>query len=221
MRLVAFHNAYPRQLQGAPGNAITELESTGNCLGFVRRFETAHGLPNRDISTLSQPLAYHRYHEGMQARARRRARVDLSSHMALCDANYRKVFKLYPGLLEAPVDGDPRRFVLPVADAGIAVQINVLEQTPYTTLVRLTYGLHPALQSLTEPRLTVRLYHDAESAEVVEYQSQRRFAGAYDYPNPGMRAPDEKTQINALLGEYLSHCLANGVAFESVEIPRS
>lgn len=169
---------------------------------------------------MSQPLTYQRYHEGMQARARRRARIDLSSHMALCDGNYRKVFKLFPGLLDAPARGEPRRFVLPVADAGIAVQVDVLEQTPYTTLVRLTYGLHPALQSLTEPRLTVRLYHDAESAEVIEYQSQRRFAGVYDYPNPAMRAPDEKTQINALLGEYLSHCLTNGVSAESVDFPK-
>lgn len=169
---------------------------------------------------MTAPLAYQRYHEGMLARARRRARVDLQAHMALCDANYEKLFKLYPSLRAATADGAPREFVLPVANAGITAEITILEQTPYTTLVRLTYGMHPALRSLTEPRLTVRLYHDAHSADVIEYQGQRRFAGAYDYPNEGMRAPDEKTQINALLGEYLSHCIANGMSSEAVDFSR-
>ena len=62
------------------------------------------------------------------------------------------------------------------------------------------------------PRLTVRLYHDARSAEVVEYQRARHFNAVYDYPNRDMRQPDEKAQVNRFLGEFLSVCLKHGVA---------
>ncbi|MCZ6710736.1 MAG: DUF1249 domain-containing protein, partial [Gammaproteobacteria bacterium] len=62
------------------------------------------------------------------------------------------------------------------------------------------------------PALKVRLYHDARSAEVVEYQREGHFRAVYDYPNRDMRLPDEKAQVNRFLGEFLSMCLTHGVS---------
>jgi len=70
------------------------------------------------------------------------------------------------------------------------------------------------LDRLPMLELTVRLYHDAKSAEVIEVQKQRRFDAVYDYPNEKMRQRDEKTQINRFLSEFLSMCLTHGVANE-------
>ena len=64
----------------------------------------------------------------------------------------------------------------------------------------------------TKPALSVRLYHDARSAEVVEYQRDDHFRAVYDYPNRHMRLPDEKAQVNRFLGEFLSMCLVHGVS---------
>ena len=64
----------------------------------------------------------------------------------------------------------------------------------------------------TRPALSVRLYHDARSAEVVEYQRDGYFRAVYDYPNRHMRLPDEKAQVNRFLGEFLSMCLVHGVS---------
>ena len=84
----------------------------------------------------------------------------------------------------------------------------MLERGPYTTLLRLTQ--EPAPPWSSKPSLTIRLYHDARCAEVVEYQGKRHFRAVYDYPNEDMRHPDEKAQINRFLSEYLAVCLAHG-----------
>ena len=67
--------------------------------------------------------------------------------------------------------------------------------------------------------MRIQLYHDAKSAEVVAYQHQSRFHGAYEYPNKRMRARDEKEQLNRFLGEYLSLCLAVGMSPDPVNLP--
>ena len=96
----------------------------------------------------------------------------------------------------------------------LSVLMEVLERSPYTTLIRLSQ--HPDAPWNHRARMTVRLYHDARSAEVVEYQGKKHFLRAvYDYPNADMRQPDEKAQINRFLGEYLAHCLSHGVAAEA------
>ena len=63
---------------------------------------------------------------------------------------------------------------------------------------------------LPVPRLEVRAYHDARMAEVIGAENARRFRGIYPYPNTAMHQPDEKTQLNLFLGEWLSHCIACG-----------
>ena len=56
----------------------------------------------------------------------------------------------------------------------------------------------------------MRAYHDARMAKVIGAENARRFRGIYPYPNAAMHQPDEKTQLNLFLGEWLSHCIACG-----------
>jgi uncharacterized protein len=137
-------------------------------------------------------------------------RVDLSAHMAECDANYLRLTKLAPDL----DDREERALALVLADRRVTVRIRLLERCPYTSLIEVSQ--FPWLEGLAfhlpAPRLTVRMYHDARSAEVVEFQAGRRFHAVYAYPNDEMRQRDEKAQINRFLAEYLSACLYHGVA---------
>jgi len=126
--------------------------------------------------------------------------------MAECDANYLRLMKLFPALRERDVSA----FAVVTGPAATAVRIEVLERARYTTLLRLVQV--PDATWNQRLNLTVRLYHDARSAEVVEYQGKRHFRATYDYPNAQMRQPDEKAQLNRFLGEYLAHCLEHGVA---------
>ncbi len=136
--------------------------------------------------------------------------MDLPAHMAECDANYLRLNKLFPKMREA----DGGAIALALNGQRLTVRMDVIERSPYTTLIRLTQ--HPDAPWNHRARMTVRLYHDARSAEVVEYQGKKHFLRAvYDYPNTDMRQPDEKAQINRFLGEYLAHCLRHGVAAET------
>jgi len=66
------------------------------------------------------------------------------------------------------------------------------------------------------PELEVRVYHDARMAEVVSAGASRHLLGRYPYPNQAMYQPDEKSQLNLFLGEWLSHCLACGHEAEPI-----
>ena len=68
------------------------------------------------------------------------------------------------------------------------------------------------------PQMTVRVYHDAQSAEIVSYQQQNRFHSVYEYPNKRMRQKDEKVQLNQFLGEFLNYSLAQGISAAAIEI---
>ena len=140
----------------------------------------------------------------------KRYNMDLPAHMAECDANYLRLTKMFPELstLETSAIG------LDFHGMRLEVRLDVIERSPYTTLVRLSQ--RPELPWSHKASMTIRLYHDARSAEVVEYQGRKHFLrAAYDYPNADMRHPDEKAQINRFLGEYLSLCLERGVSLEA------
>ena len=162
----------------------------------------------------------------------KRYNINLPAHMAECDTNYLRLNKLFPSLRE----DDLCEFGVRLGPALTIVSMAVLERGPYTTLLRLSGREAPLSKTsgsktsgLSEdavlerdeapithfwaahPRMTVRLYHDARCAEVVDYQRARHFRAVYDYPNPGMRQPDEKAQVNRFLGEFLALCLESGL----------
>jgi uncharacterized protein YqiB (DUF1249 family) len=137
----------------------------------------------------------------------RRYTIDLPTHLAECDANYHRMMKLAPALDRS----DERELSLTIANEEVRVRVRLVERCPYTSLVELSQvSTHRNAFDVRLPRLLIRLYHDARSAEVVEYQNGRRFAAVYPYPNPEMRQRDEKAQVNRFLGEYLAICLAHG-----------
>lgn len=141
--------------------------------------------------------------------------VDLKRQMAECETNYLRLLKLLPDLEE----NDCWRFA--VSDESLhlgELAIKVTERSKYTTLLRIwqqdSWG-----HWLSQPELSVRMYHDARMAEVVGYQKQRHFDGRYRYPNPKMRQPDEKMQINLFLAEWLTHLKNYGHSVEAVGLP--
>lgn len=89
------------------------------------------------------------------------------------------------------------------------VEIRLIEAFKYTMTLEITQrpesGKWP-----TNPRMHIRVYHDASTAEVMSYQNHRNFQPHYKQPNPNMYQPDEKMQVNRFLGEWLTLCLHAG-----------
>ncbi|MGA6104006.1 DUF1249 domain-containing protein [Pseudomonas solani] len=143
---------------------------------------------------------------------RDRYRVDLVGLQAACEANYARLMRLLPHMREAQ---SSRRVALSQGERLVGVlALDVVEACPYTTTLKVRQEL--SLPWLPSPQLEVRVYHDARMAEVVGAENARRLRSFYPYPNADMHQPDEKSQLNLFLGEWLSHCLACGHELEPV-----
>ncbi|MDT7526257.1 MULTISPECIES: DUF1249 domain-containing protein [Idiomarinaceae] len=84
--------------------------------------------------------------------------------------------------------------------------LSVLEQAPYTTEIRIQQQATAATARLprwSEVQLDVRLYHDAQLAEVIRSQGVERIQARYEQPNAAMHQRNEKHQINQFLQEWL------------------
>lgn len=151
-------------------------------------------------------------------RIHRRYPLNLGECMAVCDANYIRLLKLLPSL-GADYTRDIR-LDLPQAvggeeAAGAAahlVRLQVLESCRYTTTLAISL-LSPSttLSYYRPPVMLVRLYHDADTAEVLRYQEQGGFhLGGESWGKPGFSV-DEKQQVNAFLAEWLALCMEQGL----------
>jgi len=99
----------------------------------------------------------------------------------------------------------------------VTVEIRIVEAFKYTTTLEIVQK--PQLETwMTNPSMLVRVYHDANTAEVVSYQGHRNLKSRYAQPNPKMYHADEKMQVNQFLGEWLTHCLKVGRSIEAPEL---
>ncbi len=150
---------------------------------------------------------------------KRRYVPNLVADMAECDANYIRLRQLFP---EMDSEDDMRFGIRPVGlstrtKEGALVQIVITERCPFTTMVNVTVEAEADEPLIRWPKLSLRVYHDVCSAEVVEFQRHRNFLYRYSTPNKEMFQPDEKSQINKYLGELLTYCIEHGYSLEPVQ----
>ena len=134
-------------------------------------------------------------------------RPNLPDLMELCAINYMLALKL---LANNEQVGEVREFF--IADK-LHYRIAVNEVTKYTSLIAIEQVQLfdvTGIDSLLAPKMIIRLYHDAQAAEVVSSQAIRNIKPKYHYPNDLMHLPDEKLQVNAFLKEWLQVCLMHG-----------
>ncbi|MCK7544759.1 DUF1249 domain-containing protein [Marinobacter bryozoorum] len=138
---------------------------------------------------------------------RQRYVPDLQRLGALCEGNYQRLRRL------RRVQGgdlDVLQFDLHREAHYLGrVSISVLQQTRYTETLLLEQ-VHNSGRWLNNPELTVRVYHDANMAEVISFYGNRQVAAVNDYPNRFMHHPDEKVQLNGFVADWLDYCLRFG-----------
>ena len=121
--------------------------------------------------------------------------------LSLYESNYHKLVDWLPDL-------NCREGTVVFAAAGLSsICIEMLEQNPYTTTIQIRHNLPGAEPWVGALVLKVRIYHDAQVAEVIACQGIHSFKPFYPYPNPKMLQPYEKRRVNQFLGEWLSYCL--------------
>jgi uncharacterized protein YqiB (DUF1249 family) len=131
--------------------------------------------------------------------------------MSLYESNYVRLSSL-AGDLRAIADMRVSR----VAD-DCDLRLSVLERSPYTTSLDLTYLFPEADGCSTYPDLRVRVYHDARLVEAQEWTPVtpiphehdvlRRLRGAAE------RELDQRWARNTMLNKWLEYCIDRGHGF--------
>jgi len=113
----------------------------------------------------------------------------------LYEINYSKLLRLF-----RTVPGVCHRIQHPT---GLRFEIALQEDHRHTSVVEIIVALNNQSTLALNLTMTVRMYHDAKVAEVVNCSGQGTFEPEYGYPNKHMLQRDEKRQVNQLLGEWL------------------
>lgn len=138
----------------------------------------------------------------------RSGRPTVGDLMSLCEENYLALMRLIPDLRS--IQGEERS----VLDREQDLHLEVLDQAPYTTLLRLTYyfphrdGLVHRLMD-PDPDALLRAYHDAGQVEVLDLR-QTVLPIHNHYRPPAL---ETKWKVNLFLSKWLIFCLTQGYEF--------
>ena len=113
--------------------------------------------------------------------------------------NYSYLRELFPEIMELYSE------TLIYRDSLKLVKIKCLEVSRYTTLISLNLSFIRCPQ-IPPVEMSIRLYHDAEVADVVTYQNISRLVAPY-FSTEKDTDKDHKRQANILLYELLSGCM--------------
>ncbi|AGA33119.1 protein of unknown function DUF1249 [Thioalkalivibrio nitratireducens DSM 14787] len=137
---------------------------------------------------------------------------DFAALMELYENNYLRLRRLCPDL------GGIEDGQVSVVEGASDLHLAILERTPYTTLLRLTYEFGSGGRISRQPDLRIRMFHDARQAEVVGRYCRRRGEGEVRLDAaagiPGLAC---RWRHNRFLFKWLGFCLAQGHRFGSSE----
>lgn len=122
--------------------------------------------------------------------------------MDLCEENYYLLMKLAPDLKQ--MQGKYLSTRLPHID----LHLEIMEQSPYTSLIHLTYFFDQAQEA--DPDTVLRVYHDSRQMEVIDLK-QKSLPIIQSYDHPGLLM---KWKANIFISKWLSYCLHQGHIFE-------
>lgn len=134
----------------------------------------------------------------------------LPSILATCEHNYVCMLKLIPDC-----DTLDLGYEFKVAE-GLKYRIEIIDSSRYTSTLEMSH-ISKNTPAFLQPKMVVRLYHDAKVAEVLEAQRTSRLEPVYEYPNLNMHQRNEKFMVNVFLAEWLHFCLSQQLTSDVTE----
>ncbi len=123
--------------------------------------------------------------------------------MALCEENYWYLHTLAPQLRRL------RGEFCSTRSGHQDLHLEIVEQTRYTSLIRLTYRFLHADGGVSDPDALLRVYHDARQVEVEDLR-QQALPTARLYEPPGL---ENKWRLNLFVSRWLVYCVGQGHLF--------
>lgn len=134
-------------------------------------------------------------------------RPSVGDLLTLCEENYYYLMSLVPQLRQLTGSHRSRR------PDHQDLHLTVVEQTRYTTLIRLTYRFDQtgadAGSSVADPDALLRVYHDARQVEVEDLRQQALPTGKL-YEAPGL---ENKWRVHLFVAKWLAFCATQGHVF--------
>lgn len=129
----------------------------------------------------------------------------------ICETNYQKLFRLIPDLCSFETAAIGRTQNKP------ALYLDVLERNPYTLTIELSHCFDKQLAALIAPGIKIRVYLDAQLAEVIRDHDRPAVDRVYKNPGSAREIQDYKWRLNYFLQKWLDHCLKTDYRFYSRE----
>ena len=123
--------------------------------------------------------------------------------MDLCGENYALLLKMAPSLPK--MKGHYQSHSV----SGTRLHLQILEQSRYTSLIRLTYFFGDN-EKQADPDSTLRVYHDSSQLELIDLRRRKLYlTNTYQHPNLII-----KWKANLFIHKWLIYCLKSSPAFE-------
>ena len=124
--------------------------------------------------------------------------------MALYAENFSRLTRLFE-----PADLAPGVYFSSIND-GLDLRVEVLGQHPYTTELRMTYGLRDPVTGEPDPSAFLRLYSDARQVEATHCYVGRRWQDVIGMYPPPAAVLDHRMRMNTFLGKWLQYLAERG-----------
>ena len=147
-------------------------------------------------------------HPGVRAR-------DLPALMELYELNYIQLRRLVPDL------GALQDHSVSKVNGAIDLHLRIRERTRYTTTMNLSHQFAEGDDLCLAPDVVVRVYHDAQLAEVISHSRRRDWREAGYDRFRSRYSVEAKWQVNRFLHKWLAYCLQQGHGFPPTRDRRS
>ena len=124
--------------------------------------------------------------------------------MALYAENFSRLTRLFE-----PADLAPGVYFSSIND-GLDLRVEVLDQHPYTTELRMTYALRDPVTGEPDPSAFLRLYSDARQVEATHCYVGRRWQDVIGMYPPPAAVLDHRMRMNTFLGKWLQYLAERG-----------
>ena len=124
--------------------------------------------------------------------------------MALYAENYTRLTRLFE-----PADLAPGVYFSCIDD-GLDLRVEVLDQHPYTTELRMTYAIRDPLTGEPDPSAFLRLYSDARQVEATHCYVGRRWQDVIGMYPPPAAVLNHRMRMNTFLGKWLQYLAEQG-----------
>lgn len=127
----------------------------------------------------------------------------------ICESNYQKLFRLIPNLCSLD------KIAIGQTQHQPALHLDILERNPYTLTIELSHCFKQQLSELIAPAVKVRVYLDAQIAEVIRDNDRPAVDKVYQNPGRALEIQEYKWRLNYFLQKWLDHCLKTDYQFSN------